>query len=81
MKFNFNLKGRQSANARYSFVKAAALPDTQWDLFKTLMAASLMIDDAGQAALGHLAEVVDIDCAIHIHGCVSIKRRFVPDDP
>jgi len=50
MKFNFNLKGRQSANARYSFVKAAALPDTQWDLFKTLMAASLMIDDAGQAA-------------------------------
>jgi 60 kDa SS-A/Ro ribonucleoprotein len=48
MKFNFNLKGRQSANARYSFVKAAAQPDTQWDLFKTLMAASLMIDDPGQ---------------------------------
>jgi 60 kDa SS-A/Ro ribonucleoprotein len=52
MKFNFNLKGRQSANTRYSFVRAAALPDTQWDLFKSLMAASLMMDEPGQPAAG-----------------------------
>jgi 60 kDa SS-A/Ro ribonucleoprotein len=55
MKFNFNLKGRQSANTRYSFVKAAALPDTQWDLFKTLMAASLMMDEPGRPA-AHLGQ-------------------------
>jgi 60 kDa SS-A/Ro ribonucleoprotein len=57
MKFNFNLKGRQSANTRYSFVKAAAAPDTQGDLFKTLMAASLMMDEPGQSAAhpGHPA--------------------------
>jgi len=30
-----------------------------------------IIDDAGQAALGHLAQVVDIDRAIYVHGCVS----------
>jgi 60 kDa SS-A/Ro ribonucleoprotein len=50
MKFIFSLKGRQSGNTHYSFVKAAALPDTQWDLFKTLMAASLMMDEPGHPA-------------------------------
>src|SRR5277367_1182150 len=30
-----------------------------------------IIDDAGQAALGHLAQVIDIDRAIYVHGCVS----------
>jgi hypothetical protein len=49
MKFNFNLKGRQPADTRYTFVKAG-LPETQSDLYKTLLSASLSSEDPVQAA-------------------------------
>lgn len=40
MRFNFSQKGKQPADTRYAHVKAG-LPDTQWDLFTTLLSGSL----------------------------------------
>ena len=34
-----------------------------------------IIDDTGQTPLGHFAEVVDIDRAIHIHSRISSPRK------
>lgn len=45
MKFNFSLRGRSSADARYTYVKAA-VPDVHEDLYRGLLAASLA-DDPG----------------------------------
>ena len=48
MKFNFNLKGRHPAGARYTLIRAE-LPDRQVELLKALLAASLLTDDPLQA--------------------------------
>jgi len=43
MKFNFSLRGRQSADTRYAFVKAG-IPDTQEDLYRSLLAVAFADD-------------------------------------
>ena len=45
MKFNFSLKGRQSADTRYTHVKTG-VPDVREDLYRNLLAASLADDPA-----------------------------------
>jgi 60 kDa SS-A/Ro ribonucleoprotein len=40
MRFSFSKKGQEPADTRYAYVKAG-LPDTQWDLFTTLLSGSL----------------------------------------
>jgi 60 kDa SS-A/Ro ribonucleoprotein len=47
MKFNFSLRGRPSADTRYTLVKAG-VPDAHEDLYRSLLAASLADDLAGQ---------------------------------
>ena len=46
MKFNFSLRGRQSADTRYTYVKGGA-PEAHEDLYRNLLAASLGDEPSG----------------------------------
>lgn len=56
MKFSFNLKGRQPAGTRYTFVRAALAtsqpsatqpPATSWEFYRTILSVSLHTHDQG----------------------------------
>ena len=63
MKFNFSLRGRQSADTRYAFVKAS-IPNAQEDLYRDLLAVAFADDPArplSEAGLALRDEILAAD--------------------
>lgn len=80
MKFNFSLRGRPSADTRYTYVKAGA-PGVHEDFYRSLLAASLADDPAGQSSSAVLASraaigASDPDFIARLAICFAEEKDF-----